>query len=369
VKESSLKQTSPPAQLLLYQRMMLRAPCRLLLASAAAVAVAVWLAPRADAHKPESQATWTTDISPIVERRCASCHSKNGFAPMPLVTYDQARAWAKPMRDAVLERRMPPWPAAKGFGDFVNDRSLTEVEIELLTSWVTGGMPVGPAAVAAAPAADPQPDLVLTMPERAQVSGSRARYRLATSSTEDRWIDAWEFKPGNRSLVQEAIIWIAPQTLVGRWTPGGGVVRYPHGVGQRLPRGAEVLLDVVYRKTVDDATDQSGVALYFGSARKQLRHRTMDCGRTVITSDIDIVALTPRSPGGESIELVVRHRTGAVQPMAVVPSFQPEYPLTYRPRVGIRLRRGDSVEVRSTAASCSTDVEYVTATAGSPPLS
>ncbi len=55
----------------------------------------------------------------------------------------------------VISRRMPPWSAAKGFGDFRNDRSLTPVEIELITSWVDGATPVGP-SLNAVPAT-PQP--------------------------------------------------------------------------------------------------------------------------------------------------------------------------------------------------------------------
>ena len=54
---------------------------------------------------------------------------------MSLETYQEARTWAKAIRDEVLERRMPPWPAAPGFGDFSNDRSLTPIEVELLTAW------------------------------------------------------------------------------------------------------------------------------------------------------------------------------------------------------------------------------------------
>src|SRR6266850_3791321 len=113
-------------------------------AVAAAVTVAIGgPESRPAAHNRESQVTWTTDVEPIVRRRCAGCHAANGFAPMSLATYQDARGWSKSIRREVLERRMPPWPAAKGFGDFANDRSLTPIEVELLTAWADGATPLG----------------------------------------------------------------------------------------------------------------------------------------------------------------------------------------------------------------------------------
>src|SRR6185295_19430867 len=114
-------------------------------AVAALVAVAIGgPGSRPAAHNRESQVTWTTDVEPILRRRCIGCHAANGFAPMSLATYQDARSWSKSIRREVLERRMPPWPAAKGFGDYVNDRSLTPIEVELLTSWADGATPLGP---------------------------------------------------------------------------------------------------------------------------------------------------------------------------------------------------------------------------------
>src|SRR5262245_39466730 len=99
------------------------------------------------AHNRESPVTWTTDVEPILQRRCIGCHAAGGFGPMPLATYQDARRWAKAIRQEVLERRMPPWPAARGFGDFLNDRSLTPIEVELLTSWADGATPLGPPVI------------------------------------------------------------------------------------------------------------------------------------------------------------------------------------------------------------------------------
>ena len=58
---------------------------------------------------------------------------------MPLAGYDEARPWAKAIREEVLARRMPKWHAARGFGQFQNDLSLSPFEISLFVSWVDGG--------------------------------------------------------------------------------------------------------------------------------------------------------------------------------------------------------------------------------------
>lgn len=94
--------------------------------------------------------TWTRDISRIVYKRCASCHHEGGSA-FSLMKYDEARPWAKAIKDEVLNRRMPPWNAVKGFGDLYDDRSLTQEEISVVSNWVEGGAPEGQAIYAPEP--------------------------------------------------------------------------------------------------------------------------------------------------------------------------------------------------------------------------
>jgi hypothetical protein len=88
--------------------------------------------------------TWDREISRIVYDRCASCHHEGGQA-FSLMTYADARPWAVSIKEEVFERRMPPWGAVKGFGDFRNDQALTPEQIELISSWVGGGVPEGEA--------------------------------------------------------------------------------------------------------------------------------------------------------------------------------------------------------------------------------
>jgi hypothetical protein len=78
--------------------------------------------------------TWDRDISRIVNERCASCHHSGGIA-FSLMSYAKGRPWAEAIKEEVLARRMPPWGAVKGFGDFRNDQALSSEQLERIVSW------------------------------------------------------------------------------------------------------------------------------------------------------------------------------------------------------------------------------------------
>lgn len=96
------------------------------------------------AHDPvTTKLTWSAEISRIVYNRCVNCHRDGGNTPMSLLDYEQARPWAKAIRDEVLARRMPPWGAVKGYGEFQRDMSMTQDEMNRIAEWVEGGAPEG----------------------------------------------------------------------------------------------------------------------------------------------------------------------------------------------------------------------------------
>ena len=102
------------------------------------------LLPLASAHEViTTQLSWTRNIRSIVHDKCVSCHRPGGSAPMSLMSYEDARPWAKAIKFEVLRRSMPPWGAVKGFGTFENDISLSLTEVALISSWVEGGAPEG----------------------------------------------------------------------------------------------------------------------------------------------------------------------------------------------------------------------------------
>lgn len=103
-----------------------------------------FLAASAHAHEAiTTKLTYSKEIVRIFLKHCATCHRDNGSAPFSLTTYESARPWATAIKEEVLARRMPPWGAVKGFGEFKDDRGLTQEEIHLLADWVEGGAPQG----------------------------------------------------------------------------------------------------------------------------------------------------------------------------------------------------------------------------------
>ncbi len=88
--------------------------------------------------------TWSKEVSRVVFKRCVGCHHPEGKA-FSFLKYEEARPWAKAIQEEVLRRRMPPWNAVKGFGEFKHDLGLSEEEIHLLADWVEGGAPEGDA--------------------------------------------------------------------------------------------------------------------------------------------------------------------------------------------------------------------------------
>ena len=92
-----------------------------------------------------SSVTFSKDVLPILQKNCQSCHRPGQVAPMSLITYKDARPWAKAIKAAVILKKMPPWFADSKYRHFINDRSLQQSEIDTLAKWadtrVLGGDP------------------------------------------------------------------------------------------------------------------------------------------------------------------------------------------------------------------------------------
>ncbi|MBI1789541.1 MAG: thiol-disulfide isomerase [Acidobacteria bacterium] len=172
------------------------------------------------ASKVEKNApvTYTKDVAPILQKRCQGCHRPGEAAPMALLNYQQARPWAKAMKEAVLMKRMPPWFADPHFGKFSNDRSLAQAEIDTLVAWADSGAKEGEAKHLPKPAVFldgwniGQPDAEFAMPESFAVAPSGTiEYQyivIPTGFTEDKWVTKAEVRPGNRAVVHHVIAFV-----------------------------------------------------------------------------------------------------------------------------------------------------------------
>ena len=89
--------------------------------------------------------TFTKDVAPIFQDKCEACHRPDSIAPMSLVTYAEARPWARSIKARVADHQMPPWNIDKSVGvqSFKNDRSLNDKQIDTIVKWVDAGAPQG----------------------------------------------------------------------------------------------------------------------------------------------------------------------------------------------------------------------------------
>jgi hypothetical protein len=163
----------------------------------------------ADSTKPVADATFSKDIAPILERSCQNCHRAGSIAPMALLTYKDARPWARSIKEKVVRREMPPWHIDRNVGitKFKEDPSLTDAEIATISNWVDRGAPEGNPSDMPPPRQFSdldkwqigKPDLVVSMkkPYRLKANGQDEYYDIDIDPgfKEDVYIQAVETKP------------------------------------------------------------------------------------------------------------------------------------------------------------------------------
>ncbi len=170
------------------------------------------------AGKLPGELTFHKDVLPLLQKNCQGCHRPGEAASMSLLTYKDARPWAKAMREAVLSKRMPPWFADPTVGKFSNDRSLNQADIETLVNWADSGAREGSPKDAPPPRQFVDgwiigaPDVVFEMPKEYEVAASGTiEYTyviLPTGFTEDKWVQKAEVRPGNRAVLHHVIAFI-----------------------------------------------------------------------------------------------------------------------------------------------------------------
>ena len=327
--------------------------------------------PALRAHSKISGVTYLKDVAPILEKRCVGCHA-SGASAIALDTYEDARSWARAMRESVLERRMPPWPAAPGFGDYRNDRSLTPIEIDLLTSWIEGRTPLG--TIDAAPAvahghahtdAGSTAEAVTVALPSGHPKTQHEPLALTVPIDRARSIAGWEFVPAKgTALIQRAVFFVDGVRL-GSWVPSQGAVTLPQGVTVNARARSRMTVEVQYAKSSAADAAPGTLTLTFGPRGVAPSFLQLSCGAHTIAADARAFAITPSARlAGDSVEVVARYRDGRIEPLSVVPRYVPAYPLTYEFREPVRLPRGTVVEVSGSSPGCGAGLDVIVESRG-----
>jgi hypothetical protein len=225
----------------------------------------------------KSDVTFNKDVAPIFFNNCVQCHRPGEIAPMSLMSYKDARPWARSIKEKVATGVMPPWHADPHYGSFANDRRLSENDINTIATWVDQGAKEG---IAKDLPAAPQflegwnigkPDVVFYLPQEYAVPASGVveykYFKVATNFKEDKWIQAAEIRPGVRGVVHHIIVFSQkanePQRLIVGYAPGEQPAVISRGLARKIPAGSDLIFQVHYTPNGTEAKDKSYVGFVF----------------------------------------------------------------------------------------------------------
>ena len=265
---------------------------RLRLQVSAILGAVLLTAPAAWAAGP----TFSKDVAPILFKSCVECHRPGAMAPMSLMTYEDARPWARAMKTKVVKREMPPWGADPAVGKFANDVSLKQTEIDTIAAWVDAGAPEGNRAELPKPPhftegwSIGKPDLIFKMTEPISVpADGTVPYLYVTVPTnlkEDIWVRGIELKPSDRRVVHHIISDLVeddgkpddpkPKLArdpnrkdiggVGGLVPGRLYTVMEEGVARKIPAGADIVLQMHYTTIGQSVIDQTEIGVILAKA-------------------------------------------------------------------------------------------------------
>jgi len=277
--------------------------------------------------------TFYRDVLPILRQHCQQCHRLGEIAPTPLVTYEQAKASARLIREDVRSKHMPPWFVDPCCGHFSDDPSLTPQQIVTISDWVD----------AKGPAGDPhdapprphwtqgwsisRPDRMVQMPKPVPIpAGGDVEYTyeiVPTDFGEDKWIQMSEIRPSRRQNVHHAVVYIRPpeskwlrsapvgvpftasnlndarlkhqahETDSDRllvYAPGSSPDRWPDGMAKFIPAGSDLVFQMHYTTNGQIGSDQTSVGMVFAKRPPKQRILTLQ-----LANDHDPVPIPPNT--------------------------------------------------------------------------
>jgi Flp pilus assembly protein TadD/mono/diheme cytochrome c family protein len=248
--------------------------------------------------------TWSHQIAPLVYNNCTTCHHPGGAGPFSLLTYEDARRWGSQMAAVTASRYMPPWLPEHGYGDFADERRLTNDEIALIAKWVQTDMPQGdPSASPPAPIYNQTwqygtPDLILTVQQPFALAASGTdvfrNFVLPYPLKQRHYIRAMEIRPAAPQIVHHANIlidrtasfrrahpmeWKAgvpgmelevdtgnefdPDSNFLFWKPDTPVLVEPEGMPWRLDPGNDLILNMHLKPSGKPELAAAQIGLYF----------------------------------------------------------------------------------------------------------
>jgi hypothetical protein len=323
--------------------------------------------------------TFTKDAAPIIFNNCVTCHRPGEIGPMSLLSYKEVRPWAKSIREVVVARKMPPWGADLHYGEFSDNRSLSQNDINTLVAWVDGGAKEGDSKDLPPPLQFVEgwqigkPDVVFSMAEEFNVPADGVlpyqNFAIRTDFTEDKYVQLAEIRPGNRGVVHHAVLYV--QDKQGRWlenwvvglSPGATPKRYRPGLVKLIPKGAVLILNMHYTPNGTPAKDRSSIGFIFakGPVEKHVitaiaGSRNIDIppgepnheikGTFVFKEDSHIESLKPHMHArGKDMLYTLVYPDGKSKVLLFVPRFDFNWQMAYTLKEPIAAPKGSRLDV------------------------
>ncbi|HWF47744.1 MAG TPA: hypothetical protein VG168_12115 [Bryobacteraceae bacterium] len=190
----------------------------------------------------QSTPTFYKDVLPVLQRRCQTCHRPGEPGPMSLLDFAGTKPWASAIAQAVESRQMPPWFADPSVGHFLNDRSLSNEEIQTIVAWANGGAPAGDPNDATKPVhwidgwTIGQPEIVFEVPKEFDVPASGVipyQYVIVpTHFKQDTWVRLAEVRAGDRVHTHHIVVSVREPD--SKWLAGAPVGR-PFALNPHFP--------------------------------------------------------------------------------------------------------------------------------------
>ena len=225
----------------------------------------------AQSHAQEMP-TYSKDIAPILQEKCASCHNPEGIGPMPLQNYEQVKPFAALIHDRTSKRIMPPWHIDTGIGiqSFKNDASLSDGQIDIIEDWFLAGAPEGNQADLPAPVEFPSgaawqlgdelgpPDLIIKSSPYDVIANGQDQWWTPSVPFEglnnERFLKAAEFKPSyplGKKVVHHGHAVLVPEgggrsVALARYGVGKSWEIFPEGTGMRVPANGNIAWNLHY---------------------------------------------------------------------------------------------------------------------------
>jgi predicted Zn finger-like uncharacterized protein len=333
----------------------------------------------------ESQTSFYRDVLPILQDRCQQCHRAGDIGPFALHDYAACSNWGETIKEAVTERRMPPWPADPAHGDFTNELRLPDAELATLVKWVDEGCPEGNSADQPAPKefidgwniGTPDREFVMEKPFEVPATGvvDYQHFVISPVFAKDVWVQAVECKYGDRSVVHHMLALLhfpkdekrsqdgLRNGYFAAGAPGSNYLVFPPGHAKRIPKGAQLVLQMHYTPNGTATKDQSRLGVILAEEPVEYEVQTYAIGTTdilvkagdpnykktytePIDNDVIISALMPHlHMRGKSFVMDAITPDGKTQTLISLPRWDFNWQYQYQLAEPIALPKGSKISV------------------------